>query len=202
MEEKSKVIFGNVMSDKVYKSAVKSKKKFIKKFGDDSNVDYPIYIQKNEHIGDSLGVYDILLKEGDSPEEFDHEKGIIVGNIRMGFGHYRISMAMASAAKAMGYTPYWMDLNGYPLKIADLLAQLDGTCYVTRQSVHSPAAVRKAKAAIKKAFQNSIDKKGTSLVEIVSTCNSGWKLSPAESNKWMEENMFPFYPLGDLKNKE
>ena len=86
MEEKSKVIFGNVMSDKVYKSAVKSKKKFIKKFGDDSNVDYPIYIQKNEHIGDSLGVYDILLKEGDSPEEFDHEKGIIVGNIRMGFG--------------------------------------------------------------------------------------------------------------------
>lgn len=110
MEEKSKVIFGNVMSDKVYKSAVKSKKKFIKKFGDDSNVDYPIYIQKNEHIGDSLGVYDILLKEGDSPEEFDHEKGIIVGNIRMGFGHYRISMAMASAAKAMGYTPYWMDL--------------------------------------------------------------------------------------------
>ena len=64
MEEKSKVIFGNVMSDKVYKSAVKSKKKFIKKFGDDSNVDYPIYIQKNEHIGDSLGVYDILLKEG------------------------------------------------------------------------------------------------------------------------------------------
>ena len=99
-------------------------------------------------------------------------------------------------------TPYGrrVDLNGYPLKIADLLAQLDGTCYVTRQSVHSPAAVRKAKAAIKKAFQNSIDKKGTSLVEIVSTCNSGWKLSPAESNKWMEENMFKKYPLGDLKN--
>lgn len=99
-------------------------------------------------------------------------------------------------------TPYGrrVDLNGYPLKIADLLAQLDGTCYVTRQSVHSPVAVRKAKAAIKKAFQNSIDKKGTSLVEIVSTCNSGWKLSPAESNKWMEENMFKKYPLGDLKN--
>ena len=99
-------------------------------------------------------------------------------------------------------TPYGrrVDLNGYALKIADLLAQLDGTCYVTRQSVHSPAAVRKAKAAIKKAFQNSIDKKGTSLVEIVSTCNSGWKLSPAESNKWMEENMFKKYPLGDLKN--
>ena len=114
MEEKSKVIFGNVMSDKIYKQAVKSKNKFIKKFGDDTNVDYPVYIQKNDRIGDALGVYDILLKEGESPESFDHEKGIIVGNIRMGFGHYRISMAMASAAKSMGYTPYWMDLNSYP----------------------------------------------------------------------------------------
>ena len=114
MEEKSKVIFGNVMSDKIYKKAVKSKNKFIKKFGDDTNVDYPVYIQKNDRIGDALGVYDILLKEGESPESFDHEKGIIVGNIRMGFGHYRISMAMASAAKSMGYTPYWMDLNSYP----------------------------------------------------------------------------------------
>lgn len=114
MIDRSKVIFGNEMSDKVYKKAVKSKKKFIKKFGDDSNVDYPVFIQKNEHIGDSLGVYDILLKEGEGSEEFDTEKGIIVGNIRMGFGHYRISMAMASAAKSMGYTPYWMDLNGYP----------------------------------------------------------------------------------------
>ena len=114
MEEKSKVIFGNVMSEKTYKSAVKSKKKYAKKFGDDSQVNYPVVIEKNEHIGDSLGVQDILLKDGTSSLEFDHEKGIIVGNIRMGFGHYRISMAMASAAKSMGYTPYWLDLNSYP----------------------------------------------------------------------------------------
>lgn len=100
-------------------------------------------------------------------------------------------------------TPYGrrVDLNGYPLAISNLLAQLDGTCYVTRQSVHSPAAVRKAKAAIKHAFQNSLDKKGTSVVEIVSTCNSGWKLSPVDSNKWMTEHMFEKYPLGDLKNE-
>ncbi|MGM9801816.1 MAG: thiamine pyrophosphate-dependent enzyme [Candidatus Limisoma sp.] len=100
-------------------------------------------------------------------------------------------------------TPYGrrVDLNGYPLAITNLLAQLDGTCYVTRQSVHTPAAVRKAKAAIKHAFQNSLDKKGTSVVEIVSTCNSGWKLSPVESNKWMAEHMFEKYPLGDLKNE-
>lgn len=99
-------------------------------------------------------------------------------------------------------TPYGrrVDLNGYPLKIGDLLAQLDGTCYVTRQSVHTAAAVRKAKAALKKAFQNTLDKRGTSVVEIVSTCNSGWKLSPVEANKWMEEHMFEKYPMGDLKN--
>ncbi len=99
-------------------------------------------------------------------------------------------------------TPYGRraDLNGYPLVISPLLAELEGTCYVTRQAVHTPAAVRKAKAALKKAFQNALDKRGTSVVEIVSTCNSGWKLSPAQSNQWMAEHMFEKYPLGDLKN--
>ncbi len=101
-------------------------------------------------------------------------------------------------------TPYGrrVDLNGYPLKITELLAQLPGTCYVTRQSVHTPAAVRKAKAAIRKAFENSMNGKGSNLVEIVSTCSSGWKMTPEKANKWMEEHMFPFYPLGDLKDKE
>ena len=99
-------------------------------------------------------------------------------------------------------TPYGrrVDLNGYPLAISNLLAQLDGTCYVTRQSVHSPAAVRKAKAAIRKAFENSMACKGTSVVEIIGTCNSGWKLSPVDANHWMEEHMFEKYPIGDLKN--
>lgn len=94
------------------------------------------------------------------------------------------------------------DLNGYPLKISDLMVGLDGTCYITRQSVHTPAAVRKAKKAIRQAFQNSLDKKGCSLVEIVSTCNSGWKMTPAKANEWMEENMFAKYPLGDLKTEK
>ena len=99
-------------------------------------------------------------------------------------------------------TPYGrrVDLNGYPLAISNLLAQLDGTCYVTRQSVHSPAAVRKAKAAIRKAFENSMARKGTSVVEIIGTCNSGWKRSPVDANHWMEEHMFEKYPIGDLKN--
>lgn len=90
--------------------------------------------------------------------------------------------------------------NGHPLDISKLLAQLDGTCYVTRQSVHNVANVRKTKKAIQKAFENSILEKGTSVVEIVSTCNAGWKLSPADANEWMVENMLPAYPLGDLKN--
>ena len=127
MEDKSKVIFGNEISDKDYKKALKSKKKYAKKFGDDSNVDYPVHIQKNPYIGDSLAVDNILvgnptdnihytegLDVADGAEAFDTEKGIIVGNIRMGFGHYRISMAMASAAKALGYKPYWLDLNSFP----------------------------------------------------------------------------------------
>lgn len=99
-------------------------------------------------------------------------------------------------------TPYGrrVDLNGHPLEITDLLAPLDGTCYVTRQSVHTPAAVRKTKAALKKAFENAIAKKGTSVVEVVSTCNSGWKMTPEAANNWMVEHMFKKYPLGDLKN--
>ena len=113
MSDRSSVIFGNKMSQKVCKKAEKSKRKYARKFGDDSAVNYPVSLEKNPYIGDSLGVYNVLLKEQEGPS-FDTEKGIIVGNIRMGFGHYRISMAMASAARSMGYTPYWLDLNSYP----------------------------------------------------------------------------------------
>ena len=101
-------------------------------------------------------------------------------------------------------SPYGRDvhLHGYPLKMADIAAQLEGTAYVTRQSVDTVPAIRKAKKAIRKAFENSMAGKGSNLVEIVSTCNSGWKMSPEKSNKWMQEHMFPFYPLGDLKDKQ
>ena len=100
--------------------------------------------------------------------------------------------------------PYGRDvkIHGYPLHMTEIAATLEGTAYVTRQSVHTVAAIRKAKKAIRKAFENSMNGKGSNLVEIVSTCNSGWKMSPVAANKWMEENMFPYYPLGDLKDKE
>jgi len=91
---------------------------------------------------------------------------------------------------------------GNPLKISELVATLPGMCYVTRQSVHTPVNARKAKRALKKAFEYQKLKKGTCLVEIVSNCSSGWKMTPVQANKWMEENMFPFYPLGDIKVPE
>ena len=99
-------------------------------------------------------------------------------------------------------TPYGrrVDLNGYPFKISNVLSLLDGTCYVTRQSVHTPAAVRKAKAAIKKAFQTQIDGAGYSLVEVVATCPTNWGMTPQDSFAWMRENMLPYYPLGVYKD--
>ena len=98
-------------------------------------------------------------------------------------------------------TPYGRDahLNGFPYQIAEMLVHLDGATYITRQSVHTPANVRKCKKAIRKAFENSLAGNGYSMVEVVSTCSSGWKMSPVEANKWLEENMLPYYPLGDIK---
>ena len=123
MSQRSEEIFGNEMSRKVVRKAERSKESLVKKFGDDSEVDYQAYTEENPYIGGLLGVRNLKVeapKAGEEAEEeaeargFDLQKGIIVGNIRMGFGHYRISMAIASAAHAMGYTPYWMDLNSYP----------------------------------------------------------------------------------------
>ncbi len=111
-------------------------------------------------------------------------------------------MAPTTLVNMMSSTsPYGRDVQmmGNPLKMTELVAQLPGTFYVTRQAVHTPSNVRKAKKAIRKALENQKLKKGLSLVEIVSNCNSGWKMSPVQANQWMVENMFPFYPLGDIK---
>jgi 2-oxoglutarate ferredoxin oxidoreductase subunit beta len=98
-------------------------------------------------------------------------------------------------------TPYGRDaaVMGNPLKITELVAQLPGAYYVTRQAVHTPTAVRKMKKAIRASFEYQLQNKGTCFIEVVSNCPSGWKMTPLEANEWMEKNMFPFYPLGDLK---
>ncbi len=92
-----------------------------------------------------------------------------------------------------------VDMTGQPLKITEMVALLPGVAFVTRQAVHKPGLVRKTKKAIKKAFKIAEEKKGLAFIEIVSNCNSGWKMRPDASNIWLEENMLPFYPLGDIK---
>ena len=93
-----------------------------------------------------------------------------------------------------------VDLHGYPFKISNMLTHLDGVSYITRQAVNSAPNARKAKKAIKKGFEKAMAGKGLSFIEIVASCNSGWKLSPVAANQWMEEHMFPEYPLGDMKD--
>ncbi|MFN0157147.1 MAG: thiamine pyrophosphate-dependent enzyme [Bacteroidota bacterium] len=92
-----------------------------------------------------------------------------------------------------------IETSGFPLKISDMIAMLPGVYYVSRHSVHTPNAVRQLKKALTKSFQFQREKKGTCFIEVVSNCPSGWKMTPPQANKWMEENMFPMYPPGELK---
>ena len=98
-------------------------------------------------------------------------------------------------------SPYGRDAAqvGNPIKIADMLCLLPGAYYVTRQAVHNPNAVRKLKKALIKSFEYQKQGKGTCFVEVVSNCPSGWKMTPVETIKYLEEQMIPMYPLGDLK---
>jgi len=110
-------IFNNEISKKDYKKAVKGQKKFIRKFGDDRDTVYHLALKDNQVLTAPFDCRTVVIDESLTEEEFTKqlpEKPIIIGNIRMGFGHYRISMAMASAAKSMGYTPLWLDLNSFP----------------------------------------------------------------------------------------
>jgi len=99
-------------------------------------------------------------------------------------------------------SPFGRDVKmmGNPLRMTEIVATLPGTYYVARHSVHTPANVRKTKRALQKALQIQKEgNKGACFIEVVSNCNSGWKLSPVKANEWMVDNMFPYYPLGDLK---
>lgn len=93
------------------------------------------------------------------------------------------------------------DLNGYTIKIAELFAGLDGTCYVTRQAVNTYKAVKATKKALQKAFENSMKGKGTSVVEVVCACPTNWKMTPVEANKWLSEKMFDTFHIGDIKDR-
>ncbi|MFP3984524.1 MAG: thiamine pyrophosphate-dependent enzyme [Candidatus Bathyarchaeia archaeon] len=88
---------------------------------------------------------------------------------------------------------------GFPIRMAELLATLDGAAYIARSSVNSPKNVIQAKKAIKKAFETQIKGLGYSMVEVLSQCPTDWHMAPIDATKWVEEKMMPYYPLGEFK---
>lgn len=100
-------------------------------------------------------------------------------------------------------SPYGRDVTvvGYPVKVCEMLSEVTGASYLERVAVNNVKNIRAAKKAIKHAFQNQIEGKGFSLIEVLSTCPTNWGLSPKEALKWLEENMGTYYPLGVYKDK-
>ena len=100
-------------------------------------------------------------------------------------------------------SPYGRDTEtvGFPLKVCELLSNVDGATYLERVAVNNVKNVKAAKKAIKKAFQYQVEGKGFSLIEVVSTCPTNWGMTPQNALKWLEENMLPYYPLGVYKDR-
>ena len=100
-------------------------------------------------------------------------------------------------------SPYGRDVKvqGFPIKVAELLSSLDGPEYIERVAVNNVKNVKNAKKAILKAFKNQIEGKGFSLIEVVSSCPTNWGMTPQKALEWVEENMLPYYPLGVYKDK-
>ena len=100
-------------------------------------------------------------------------------------------------------SPYGRDVSlcGYPIRVCEMLSQLEGPEYLERVTVNSVKAVKNAKKAIKKAFMNQVEGKGFSLVEVLSSCPTNWGLTPQKALKWIDEKMIPYYPLGVYKDR-
>jgi 2-oxoglutarate ferredoxin oxidoreductase subunit beta len=92
-----------------------------------------------------------------------------------------------------------VETQGFPIRMAEILSNMDGAGYVVRRSLHDPGNIRKAKKAIRLAFETQVHGLGFSMVELLSTCPTNWGISPLEALKWVEEHMVPAYPLGDYK---
>ncbi|MCL6610603.1 MAG: 2-oxoglutarate oxidoreductase [Peptococcaceae bacterium] len=95
-----------------------------------------------------------------------------------------------------------VDKMGYPIRMMEMLATLDGPAYLARVSTHSPAQIAKTRRAVKRAFEAQMKGLGFSMVEILCTCPTNWGLKPVEAMKWLEENMLPYYPPGEYKVAE
>ena len=100
-------------------------------------------------------------------------------------------------------SPYGRDVNhcGFPIKVSEMLAQIDGAEYIERVAVNNVKNIKNAKKAIKKAFQNQVEGKGFSLVEVISSCPTNWGLTPKKALEWIDEKMIPYYPLGVYKDR-
>jgi 2-oxoglutarate ferredoxin oxidoreductase subunit beta len=100
-------------------------------------------------------------------------------------------------------TPYGRDVKvqGYPIKVVEMLATLDGVALAQRVAVDSVPHIREAKKAIRKGFENQRDKKGFSVIEVLSTCPTNWGMSPVDALKRLQDDMLPYYPLGVYKEK-
>ncbi len=100
-------------------------------------------------------------------------------------------------------SPYGRDVNtvGYPIRVSEMLSTLEGPEFIQRVAVNNVKNVMAAKKAIKKAFQNQVEGKGFSMVEVVSTCPTNWGLTPEKALKWVDDNMIPYYPLGVYKDR-
>ena len=101
-------------------------------------------------------------------------------------------------------SPYGRDTAhcGFPVRVSEMLSQLEGPQYIERVAVTSVAGIRKAKKAILKAFQNQVEGKGFSLVEVISTCPTNWGMTPEKAMQWANENMLPYYPLGVYRDRD
>ena len=100
-------------------------------------------------------------------------------------------------------SPYGRDVNhcGFPIKVSEMLSQIDGAEYIERVAVNNIKNIKAAKKAIKKAFQNQIEGKGFSLVEVISSCPTNWGMTPKAALEWIDEKMIPYYPLGVYKDR-
>ena len=101
-------------------------------------------------------------------------------------------------------SPYGRDVKtvGYPIKVCELLSALDAPYYIERVAVNNVKNVLAAKKAIKRAFENQVNGKGFSLIEVISSCPTNWGMTPVAALKWIDDNMIPYYPLGVYKDKD
>lgn len=165
--DKTSVIFGNKIDNATLRKASKSKKKYQKKFGDDSNKEYKLGFEDIKTL-DFINAKNIIFKDNAEPLP---ENALIVGNIRMGFGHYRISIAMASCAKALGYEPYWLDLASFDATGSKMIRH-QNNLYSTASKLSQKSHLFNHffweplnSEGFKKITYNAIDQKNSELLE-------------------------------------